>query len=149
MSFFGGWGKGLSVFEFSNPLFNFSGGVTAFMVGLIAIVILTAIGGMTGKNPAGKLYFSIMLLTILVLFLACFDIGITYINGCKEALWIIFSCLFAYAVFRFDFKPVRCFAFGQAAWPLSSALGCAAGAFVALQHFPLQMRTSWESLVLV
>lgn len=74
-----------------------------------------------------RVYSGLMLLGIFVLLASCFGLNLGFMNIGKSMLWMIFTCMMSYMVFRFDFSPVRAYGIGQMVYFIVSALAWYAG----------------------
>lgn len=129
--FTSGVGKGISSFTLSMRDFAFIGSGVTLFIAIIAVLIIPAINRGNIVHAVKRMYSALMLLGVLVLLATCFGLDLSYMSIGKEVLWMVFSCLMAYMVFRFDFSPVRAFGIGQAVYFISSTVSWAIGGLVA------------------
>lgn len=125
-----GVGKGLSSVTLTGDQFAFTGSTVTFFIVVIAVLIGLTVNRGDIVRSVKRIYSALMLLGVAVLLASCFGLDLSYLSVGKELLWMLFSCLMAYMVFRFDFSPVRAFGIGQAVYFLVSTAGWASGAYI-------------------
>lgn len=117
-----GFAKGLSSVSMTASEFATSGTIVTFAIFLFAIVMCFVVNSGDIVRAVRRMYAALILLGVVVLLLSALGLSLVYLNIGKELLWMVFTCLMAYMVFRFDFSPVRAFGIGQAVYLVSSAL---------------------------
>lgn len=117
-----GFGKGLSAASMTAQEFAAAGAVITFGVFLTAIAVCFMVNIGDIVQSVRRVYAALILFGVVVILLSALGLNLVYLNIGKETLWMVFTCLMAYMVFRFDLSPVRAFGLGQAAYLVSSAL---------------------------
>lgn len=123
-----GISKGLVSYVGGGSDFFGSGLTVTFGVGLAALLIAAITCTGRSIERVARAY-SVFMVFIVVVFLASdFGFDLVYLNIGKDALYLIFTCLLAYVVMRFELSPCRLFGFGQGVYFLCSAFGWLIGA---------------------
>lgn len=117
-----GFGKGLSTASMTAAEFAQAGSIITLCIFLAAIIICFAVNSGDIVRAVRRVYAALILLGVVVILLSALGLNLVYLNIGKELLWMVFTCLMAYMVFRFDFSPVRAFGIGQAAYLVTSAM---------------------------
>ena len=111
-----GFAKGVAAASMPDGDFARVGAISTFAIFLAALAICVAVNSGDIVRSVRRVYAALILLGIAVVFVSVFGVSLAYLGIGKELLWMIFTCLMAYAAFRFGFSPVRAFGFGQAVY---------------------------------
>ena len=116
-----GFAKGLVAAGALPDSFDYTSSVTTFSIfaGAVLICFLVNIGDEV--KMVRLVYAALIVFGVAVVLLSSFGLNLAYLSIGKELLWMLFTCLMSYMVFRFGFSPVRAFGLGQAAYLLASA----------------------------
>lgn len=117
-----GFAKGLVSATGTVEAFSVMGPMTVFGIFLGASAICFFVNCGEPVRMTQVCYAALIFLGVVVVALSGFGANLGYLTIGKELLWMIFTCLMAYMVFRFDFSPVRAFGLGQATYFVASAL---------------------------
>ena len=117
-----GFAKGLVAVGGSSESFDQLGSVSTFgiFLGVLAFSFLVNCADVVKVTRAA--YATLIFFGVLVVLSSSFDGDLGILAVGKDLLWMLFTCLMAYMVFRFGFSPVRAFGLGQAAHLVASAL---------------------------
>ena len=119
-----GFAKGVASTSMSDADFASTGAISTFFISLVALAICVSVNSGDIVRSVRRIYALLIILGVAVVFASVFGTSLAYLGVGKELLWMMFTCLMAYASFRFGFPPVRAFGFGQAAY-----LGASAGSW--------------------
>lgn len=133
-----GVGKGIGSVS-DQVAFQEMGSAATFAIFLLALGIFFYVNVGDIVKSVGRIYAALMLMGVAILLLSCFGLNIGYMTVGKEVLWMLFTCLMAYMVFRFDFSPVRTFGIGQVFYFVASTAAWALGRYVAALHIESMM----------
>ncbi len=116
-----GFARGIASASMDEGGYAQAGAVTAFAVCVLSLVICLMVNSGDIVRSVRRVYALLVVLGVVVVFSSVFGVNLVYLGIGKELLWMMFTCLMAYTVFRFGFSPVRAFGIGQAVYLGSSA----------------------------
>jgi hypothetical protein len=115
-----GFGRGIASASLSDGVFSQAGAVSIFLVALVAVFLCVMVNTGDIVRSVRRVYALLIVLGVLVACTWGFGLDLVYLGIGKELLYMMFTCLMAYACFKFGFSPVRAFGLGQAAYLAAS-----------------------------
>lgn len=126
-----GFAKGCAAASMTAAAFDQMGAATTFLTFCGALVVCLLVNCADTVKMARLSYTLLILYGVVVAMLSSFGLSIAYMGVGKELLWMLFTCLMAYMVFRFDLSPIRAFGLAQASYLAASALSWCCGMVLA------------------
>lgn len=126
-----GFARGIASASMADADYAQTGTIITFAIALVAVVACIMVNSGDIVHAVRRVYTALIIYGVAIVFVSLFGLNLVYISIGKELLWMMFTCIMAFASFRFGFSPVRAFGIGQAACLGSSAVAWWVGAVCA------------------
>lgn len=116
VAFTAGFARGLASGSMADTDYAQVGVITTFAICVAALAVCIVVNSGDVVRAVRRVYAVLIFFGMVVVLGSTLGLDLVYTSIGKELLWMIFTCLMAYAAFRFGFSSVRAFGIGQAVY---------------------------------